>query len=549
MWSINVKFLRGVCVATSTGQWDESEWPPHPARLFMAMAAAYFETRTIEQEHGEQDHNQRAALLWLEQQAAPRIIASEAVEREPVTVFVPVNDSTRADQLFAESRSRQPRYFPTRIPDHDVVYFVFDGDLDASHVDSIKSIAGEVVRVGHSSSLTQVWIDEDFSIPTDKLDDGELNIWSPADFKGSGQPLRTFTDGMLDGLEAAYNQQAIEQYASLQVAISIAKGKEKSKLKTLVEEKFPSGAPASLRPQTAMTTAYQKSSKHLRPPVQSCFDSELMVLTFHEAPQIGLESTLQLAGAVRKRIHDAYPNRTSPEWLGGHKADGAPSNDPHLAIVPLPFVGRQHADGHLLGMAFAFPRHVAQRERATALRALFERSEEVDDWLLPLRLHQFRRLTGPESECDVVLVREQRLNPPQSLSARTWTASCTVWETVTPIVLDRFPKSDRGKEREGWLAEVAEIVSQSCLNIDLPEPAEVHVHHNAFVLGVSKARPSGGFPPMTGRDGKPSRYQVHARIEFSTPVQGPVILGAGRFVGYGFCRPNIRLCRERRRPQ
>ena len=36
------------------------------------------------------------------------------------------------------------------------------------------------------------------------------------------------------------------------------------------------------------------------------------------------------------------------------------------------------------------------------------------------------------------------------------------------------------------------------------------------------------------------RFLTHAIIRFSQPVEGPVILGAGRFVGLGLCRP-IRL--------
>jgi CRISPR-associated protein Csb2 len=36
-----------------------------------------------------------------------------------------------------------------------------------------------------------------------------------------------------------------------------------------------------------------------------------------------------------------------------------------------------------------------------------------------------------------------------------------------------------------------------------------------------------------------SRFLTHAVIRFSEPVEGPVILGAGRFVGLGLCRPIV----------
>ena len=63
---------------------EQAEWPPHPDRVFMALAAAWFET-------GEDDE-EGAALRWLEGLPAPAIAASEAEPRLVVTSYVPVND-------------------------------------------------------------------------------------------------------------------------------------------------------------------------------------------------------------------------------------------------------------------------------------------------------------------------------------------------------------------------------------------------------------------------------------------------------------------------
>jgi CRISPR-associated protein Csb2 len=38
------------------------------------------------------------------------------------------------------------------------------------------------------------------------------------------------------------------------------------------------------------------------------------------------------------------------------------------------------------------------------------------------------------------------------------------------------------------------------------------------------------------RDGGKIR-QLHAYLEFDEPVVGPVLLGSGRYRGYGLCRP------------
>ena len=70
MIAIGIRYLNGWSMAAAADGSDKStaEWPPHPDRLFMALAAAHFET--------DRDPAERSALLWLEQQAAPALHAS-----------------------------------------------------------------------------------------------------------------------------------------------------------------------------------------------------------------------------------------------------------------------------------------------------------------------------------------------------------------------------------------------------------------------------------------------------------------------------------------
>jgi CRISPR-associated protein Csb2 len=44
------------------------------------------------------------------------------------------------------------------------------------------------------------------------------------------------------------------------------------------------------------------------------------------------------------------------------------------------------------------------------------------------------------------------------------------------------------------------------------------------------------FPGYKTGTGTP-RACVHAQIEFAEPVRGPVLVGAGRYLGYGLCLP------------
>ena len=88
------------------------------------------------------------------------------------------------------------------------------------------------------------------------------------------------------------------------------------------------------------------------------FDAGLFV--FRELPgnrRYALESCGIVAEAIRlELVRRCGPNvQDAPEWLSGHAPDGSPSKQPRPAYLPLGFVGHEHADGHLLGVAIAVP--------------------------------------------------------------------------------------------------------------------------------------------------------------------------------------------------
>jgi CRISPR-associated protein Csb2 len=127
---------------------------------------------------------------------------------------------------------------------------------------------------------------------------------------------------------------------------------------------------------------------------------------------------------------------------------------------------------------------------------------------------------------------------------------------VTPVVLDKFPKSDRIRDRSAWRDEVAGIISTACTRIGLPAPQSIDMDttswHRGSPRAVAKRRRlrgqssfnahSGaalgdGFPAYPAKGTHASRPQVHVWLQFAEPVVGPILLGAGRFMGYGLCKP------------
>jgi CRISPR-associated protein Csb2 len=496
----------------------------------MALAAAYFET-------GEDD-GERAVLEWLERLPPPSMVVPDAEPRDIVTSYVPPNDyelpkgparlkpSAVSDALAIVPlyrTNKQPRTFPrVRIDplDDDAghVYLLWpDTSVDEQRLNALDRLCRKVTRVGHSSSLVQAWVVVPGAEPAPKLVPAE---WGEYRARVAGA-------GMLDYLRSAYNREAIEAHADLEAEIAASRGQAKEAPKQDMAQRFGQRAPTTLRPTIRRWQAYRRAADAAESASSGAFDARLMIFSIGEGPVIGLASTWTLLTALRDTIIKTC--EPVPEWVSGHRPDEAPTREPHLALMPLAFVDHQHADGHLLGVALAFPKGLEPRERAQRLRKLL-----YDDHGLS---HRIKLVLG--SLGDWTLSLETRDSPPRALQSDTWTGPSRTWATVTPIVLDRHPKIDRARDRQRWVVEVAEIVTESCRRQALPAPVRVDIDKTCWHRGAPRATAGGGggFPLMPVKQAQPMRQQVHAWLQFDRDIEGPLLLGAGRFRGYGVCKP------------
>ena len=124
----------------------------------------------------------------------------------------------------------------------------------------------------------------------------------------------------------------------------------------------------------------------------------------------------------------------------------------------------------------------------------------------------------------------------RSLDPALYIRRAQTFATVTPVALDRHLK-EKGEARQ---REVKAQIRAACCNIGLPEPEEIVADKHSAFEGAPSAYPSGKSPAwMQWRlpHSLASRQLTHAVIRLAAPVEGPVILGAGRFMGLGLCRP------------
>ena len=472
---------------------------------------------------------QGAALRWLEALDPPCIAASPAEIRQtlgtgrPPVSFVPVNDARVGRKapdsaelgklrdaglaVLPEHRSRQPRSFPVVVPHDPCVWLVWSQAQPAEHLAPLRRLAAKVTHIGHAASLVQAWVDDAAPDPT----------WVPMD-GATKHRLRVTTAGRLDGLERTYNRAAVIAYADLDAARKAAKGKERTELQKELDARFGDAPPVSAFPLPARWAGYgcpptidRIEQRH------SVFDPRLVVLRLM-GKRPDLESTLRVMDALRGALLSTCP-QPIPQWVSGHEADGTPSRQPHVAFLPLPFVDAEHADGHLLGAALAVPAGIAPQAVAQALNPLLWDRETG----APARIRLF---DGQWFECVAEL--EQREQAPRNVQSDTWTAPAQRWGSVTPVVLDRHCDGARR-----W-SQAEEVVKDACERIGLPRPAAVVLSGVSPLRGVPPAR---SFPPLLRKGNGGRRQHLHAELLFDERVVGPVLIGAGRFRGYGLLRP------------
>jgi CRISPR-associated protein Csb2 len=549
MLTLRIEYVTGRSVATEYNARDFAEWPPHPARVFSALVATWA---------ADEDPcpAERSALEWLEMAGAPALAAAPATHRDLLPFYVPDNptsvinqrvvdafavasanldearravvpsegssasakrlrsaeqamrkaanslvaelgpmsnptdqDLNRARAIAVPRNARQERRFPSVTPTDSMVYLVWGTDPSEAHRTALSELARRVVRIGHSSSLVRCTFDDRAPEPN----------WLPDDEEGD-VVLRVAGPGQLARLEQEFERH---------------------------QETEPRILPCLFQRYRRERGARDESI------AESVFGRDWLVFRRIGGPRLPLTRVVDVAQALRGALigHAAQP---PPEILTGHDAAGRPLSSPHVAFVPLPFVGHRHSDGAILGVAVVLPKAINHEERMSVFAAVARweeehRQDEEETPIVPLQL-------GAAGVLELERAAWGEL-PLSTLRPTTWSRPARTWLSVTPVALDRNPgdlyASDPSKAESAY-REAAETVARSCENIGLPRPEWVEVLPSATALGTAKAQQ---FPPFPRDASKGRRVKVHTCVRFERPVMGPVLLGAGRYTGLGLFRP------------
>jgi CRISPR-associated protein Csb2 len=479
---------------------EELDWPPSPGRLHQALMAAALNGFPVD---SAEMKAAIAAFRWLEQQAPPAIHASKLIEgaRTRPRIAIPQNNPKGADWA-SKSTLLAPtlRATPATGYDLEVHYcWLASDDREAHlHIAVLTDAAARMTYLGRAEDRVEAVGMVGGNAPA-----SDLLFWQAQ----PASPVRLWIakEGTTDALENRYR-----------APVSPRERKAPAQ-RWMTAQPYAQDCPQARQPVHVSIFQVAPVTDDPDATTLSC-DPEFAGL-WREAMR---ERVVQIAGEADHWNEADLAN----ELLTGHAGrDGKPTQQPHLAIVPLPsFNASGTADGRVRRVALI---GYAKPDISVAATEIYETLAAALDGEGVSKLKG--RLSREDSSWDKIwsqLIGVSR-----------------VWYSITPIAIARGFKVPRfspdGRALESnerhmrKLAELAALVRSSMTHMDMPEEL---IRSASIELTPS---------PLLNRTGRAERYRppgetallTHARIEFPEPIRGPLLLGDCRYKGLGLFIP------------
>ncbi len=484
------------------GRGDEGvpEWPPSPLRAFQAVVAAAARAGTLDAIRG--------ALVWIEQRAAPLIIASEAVESAVgYCLSVPHNQMdlvgkqwSRGDEGKAAKYRAMKNVRPYRLPDDAVVHYAWQLDGDESAAPALIAAARGVVALGWGVDLV---VGDGAVVEGPQLAElsAKLKVWEPR--SDGRRELRTPIKGTLDNLDL--------RHAAFLSRISFAD-------------------PLVRPPPPLSAFSMTKYARADQPRVADIAGFTLMRV---ESDSFRAFDTARRGMAVAGMLRHTV--RTAAERAGwddvrvrasvlGHGDDG----EPRLLLVPVPSIEPRGGGAETVSAVrrvMVFSTDERSNDTAWVARAL----GGMD--LIDEKTGEVQAVLAATSRADRVLKR--------------YVSESFAWTTVTPVVLpgyddpkglrEKLRRATRSEEKKSLLerltkrreALVRKALRHAGLGDELTFSAQIETRETGFIAGVEKA----------SRYAVPSHLatspRLHVKLTWPVKVAGPLCIGRGRFSGLG----------------
>jgi CRISPR-associated protein Csb2 len=488
-----------IYVRTHEGRYHgDGDDPPSPFRLFQALVAGAGISGPLEK-------RTRDALAWLERVPEPPIIAApRAVRGQRVLMFMPNNDLDKFNgdvRNIAKTRLAkkvwQPRIFDASVP---WVYAWPFEDADQGHASTICALSENLYQLGRGVDMAWAWgeiLDESELEERITAYDGVLRRPSA----GEGLLLACPDKGSLETLERRYQARRFRHEAGRRVFVQ----PPKPSYRQLAYESPPARHVFALRSAT---------------------DSQRRAVW----PLTGASSFVVAArDAARARLSAAMPIRTNEieRYLVGRTPDGskqAPAES-RVRIIPIPSIGMRYADHGIRRLLVEVP--AACPLRSDDVRWGFSGAELLDPE------------TGKPK--DVVLVAT---DDDEMLRHYGVGRSARVFRSVTPVAVQndakrrRIELTRRAAEVKGGIERLAEIGAARAAVVQTLRHANVRTAVDSIRVQREPFDSAGARvePFAVGTRFEKQRLW-HVEIAYSAPIEGPLLIGDGRFLGLGLMAP------------
>lgn len=550
MLAVEIELLGGRYAATAHNDRSQAEWPPHPARFYSALVAALHDNDPV-------DADERAALLWLEEQSPPALdvdlSVSEHVGRRTVrSVFVPVNDVTLFGKLETDIRSDEARLeelerresreavssalrtLRKKVAKKQAELQAFIGAIDSlPSKDSLRQAVELLPERRNRQERTFPVV-----VPSDRT---VSFIWPDADPGHHREALRRLCDrvtrlGHSSSLVRCFvtdTHRPITLVPSASgdcVLRTVGQG-QLARLEAAYERHR--GVDPRVLPARPQRYGTPKAPRVELP--RTVFSDEWIVFERIDGDRPLSSRGIDFAQALRRALIEVHGTETLPMILSGHGQDGAKATAPHVAFVACPHVGHEHADGSVQGLAIVPPQSMSEEARRALMQllaSLERQAKPEDDFAVQLG-------TVPEAGRRKLSMRLRRVEVSlkRALAPARWCRAAQRFITATPIALDRHPgrlRSNVDRTAHKAAAEAEASVADACERVGLPRPSSVSISFAPLLPGAQHVR---DFAPWPQRAGQFRRARVHADIVFPQLVRGPLLVGAGRYFGLGLCLP------------
>lgn len=498
MLALRIEFLTGVFMATDRHDATRRrpEWPPHPDRLFSALVAA---AALPEASEGNVPDAAEKALEWLAGQSwtdkgeviAPQLHASPAHLRDAPDVYMPTNP--HEDEVWTKETKEKTRRVKKNFNQTSLLPAL-----------RIKAALPVPAVVPEDPVVTFLWPEADPREHRDTL----AAICDYLTYLGRSRSLVRVT---LDP-DPPQPTHVPDPDGAIQLRVPGANRLKELK-DTFLAERRPNPAPV----QGYRCVADPAPSSE---PIRSSFDRMYIFRPDPQDPALPAVAAPAAARAFRAGLMEAVaPAQTAnnlPVQVPGivKGAKGAPM----CAFVALPFVHprQRHADGSVKGLAVLVPKAAQHEDRmlvALGLERLVSKG---------LQLPGVGRWHLKEVTDDTQAMR--------TLQRATWRGPSRYWTTAVTMRFGHVPKPGNGGEAGVILDSLRRA------GIDPDDVLEITVGRHSPLHG---APPSWAFKPRrnAAEEGPPTPRLRHVTVRFARLVDGPLVIGAGRFLGHGLMLP------------